>query len=436
VSLAGDNRPLRWNMATPALDLDLDAETLIAPTFALTVAGAQMNGSLQGTKILDDMTLAGSVTLAPVVVREFIPRWGLSSPQTRDPRAFSQVSGSTTFAYGGNALRFSSLRLTLDDTHIQGSVAVENLETQALKFDLSADRIDVDRYLPPEGAPQGAAPGSASGLAKPVGKSAEQPKALEAEGTLVVGSLHVSSLDLTNLRLTLAAKDGVMHVFPLQAQVDGGRYSGDITLDSRGSVPVLSMDEHLSGVDVGKLLATKGRSIHLSGKGNLNLKASGRGAAADAILKTLNGHVDGYVTEGAVEGIDLGYELGRAEALIKRENAPAAQNTNRTKFDAFKTSAEIANGIARTKDLMISSQVLRVTGEGSTNLASKAIDFSLLADTLRTTQGVPIQIPVKVGGTTSDPTIRPDIEALAKGQLKQKLQDVLHDKLQGLFGKP
>jgi AsmA protein len=187
---------------------------------------------------------------------------------------------------------------------------------------------------------------------------------------------------------------------------------------------------------VGKLLATKGRSIHLSGKGNLNMKASGHGAAADAILKTLNGHVDGYVTDGAVEGIDLGYQLGRAEALIKRENAPAVQNTNRTQFDAFKTSAEIANGIARTKDLMISSQALRVTGEGSTNLASKAIDFSWLADTLRTTQGVPIQIPVKVGGTTSDPTIRPDIEALAKGQLKQKLQDVLHDKLQGLFGKP
>jgi AsmA protein len=197
----------------------------------------------------------------------------------------------------------------------------------------------------------------------------------------------------------------------------------------------LSMDEHLNGIDMGKLLASSGRSVHVSGKGNINVKASGRGASTAAVLKTLNGHVDAYVTEGAVEGIDLGYQLGLAEALIKHENA-TVQNTNRTQFDAMKTSAQITNGVARTKDLTISSQVLRVTGQGSTNLASKAIDFTLLADTLRTVQGVSLQIPVKVTGTTADPSIRPDIEALAKGQLRQKLQDVLHDKLQGLFGRP
>jgi hypothetical protein len=79
---------------------------------------------------------------------------------------------------------------------------------------------------------------------------------------------------------------------------------------------------------------------------------------------------------------------------------------------------------------------LKITGQGSMNLATSAINFELLADTLRTTQGVPIQIPVIVSGTTSNPTVRPDVEALAKGQLRQKLQDVLKDKLQGLFGKP
>ena len=52
----------------------------------------------------------------------------------------------------------------------------------------------------------------------------------------------------------------------------------------------------------------------------------------------------------------------------------------------------------------------------------------LLADTLRTAGNTPLQIPVKVTGSMTDPTIRPDIEALAKGQLKQKVQDLLQDK--------
>ncbi|MDB6084441.1 MAG: hypothetical protein JWN43_2322, partial [Gammaproteobacteria bacterium] len=214
------------------------------------------------------------------------------------------------------------------------------------------------------------------------------------------------------------------------------QYSGDVTLDSRGSAMVLSMDEHLSGVDVSKLLATGSRNLRLSGRGNVNLKATGRGSGADALMRTLNGHFESYVNGGAVEGIDLGFELARAEALIRRQDLPHTQNTKRTPFDAFKMSAEIANGVAATHDLLISSQALKVTGQGSANIPAQTLNFALLADTLRTAGNVPIQIPVTVTGPFADPTVRPDIQALAKGQLRQKLQDVLQDKLKGLFGKP
>jgi hypothetical protein len=47
-----------------------------------------------------------------------------------------------------------------------------------------------------------------------------------------------------------------------------------------------------------------------------------------------------------------------------------------------------------------------------------------------------VQIPLNVTGSFSDPTVKPDIDALAKGQLKQKLEDVLRNKLHNLFGKP
>ncbi|MEA3150450.1 MAG: AsmA protein, partial [Gammaproteobacteria bacterium] len=244
-SLAGDSRPIRWNVSTPGVEIDLGTQTIAVPALALAVAGAQLNGALQGTGILGDVSVSGSLTLAPVVVREFIPRWGLTDPQTRDPRAFSQISGATKFSFGGNALRFEDVRLILDDTHIQGSVGIDNLQTQALKFNLSADKIDADRYLPPEGQTPAATEPASNG---PQPATASRP--LEAQGTLAIGSVHLSRLDLTNLRLTLAAKDGVAHVFPLQAQVNGGRYSGDITLDSRASVPTLAVDEHLSAVDM------------------------------------------------------------------------------------------------------------------------------------------------------------------------------------------
>jgi AsmA protein len=132
----------------------------------------------------------------------------------------------------------------------------------------------------------------------------------------------------------------------------------------------------------------------------------------------------------------MGFELARAEALLRQQNAPNLQNTKRTKFDVFKLTADIVGGVATTKDLTIDSAVIKITGEGSVNLPAKTLDLSLLADTLRTAGNVPIQVPVKVTGSLSDPRVTPDVEALAKGALKQKLQDVVQDKLKSLFGKP
>ena len=238
------------------------------------------------------------------------------------------------------------------------------------------------------------------------------------------------------MRVTVALRDDVAHLFPALAQIDGGNYSGNITLDARGATPALSLDEHVSGVDMTRLLAGTSYKGRMSGRGTMNVKATARGAAMDSILRTLNGHFDANLADGAVEGIDVGYQLGRAQALLKGGAEPLRSNPPRTRFDAFKVSAEIANGVARTSDLTIASSTLRVTGQGSANLVNKGVDLQMLAS-LSQASGIRIaDVPFKITGTYVDPTVRPDMEALAKGQLKQKLQDVLKKNgLKGLFSK-
>jgi hypothetical protein len=99
-------------------------------------------------------------------------------------------------------------------------------------------------------------------------------------------------------------------------------------------------------------------------------------------------------------------------------------------------SAQITNGVAVTRDLIISSAALRITGGGTVNLPTQALDVALLADTTKAAGSIPIELPVRVTGTVADPAVRPDVQALFKGELKQKVKDLLHDKLQSLFGKP
>ena len=430
-SVAGE-RPVEWSFSTPAITLNLSRQTCGIPAFALSYASARLTGSAQAIQILDDLSVTGALTLEPVVPRELAPRLGTTLPPTRDPKTLTQLSASAEFKYGAKAVDLNHLQVQLDETQLQGRITLLTAENNALRFDLSVDQIDLDRYRAPE-AP--AAPASPAAPESPAAPRPSKDTPLDASGTLTLKAAQVARLNLTNLRVTLAAKDKVMRLFPFEAQLDGGRYSGDITLDSRNAIPTLSLDEHLSSVDMARLLANTAQKGRLSGRANVNLKATARGETMEAMLKTLNGRLDANLADGALEGIDVGYEINLAQALINRSPAPAGQSTGKTPFQAFKVSAQITNGIAETHDLTITSQALKVAGQGNANLSSKAIDFKLLTS-VTTAPARNTDIPLKVTGRYTDPTVRPDIEAVAKDQLKQKLQDVLKKNgLQGLFSK-
>jgi AsmA protein len=422
----GEDRPIAWELSAPTLAANLAEASAQASGFALSYAGAHLSGNASAANLFEDLSLKGSVTLAPLILREFAPRVGMSIPNTRDAKAWSQLSGSADFDYASQAWTLENLRAQLDDTQLQGNLKYSAAEIPALKFDLGVDHIDLDRYRPLKGS-----------VANHDGNNPPGEKAnlLAADGTLTAAAANFLGMEFTDLRISVASKDGVTHMFPIDAHIDGGRYSGDITLDDRGAVRSVSINEHLNDIDMARLLARGSHKGRISGRGTLNLKGSARGQSVDALLNTLSGHFDADLAEGALEGIDLEYQRDRAQALLER--TPNQRNdTKRTQFDAFKTSAEITNGIAVTRDLMISTPALKVTGQGSANLSTKAIDFQLLASILKAPTQTLVDIPLKVTGTYADPAVKADIDSLAKDQLKQKLKDVLKKNgLQGLFGK-
>jgi AsmA protein len=246
--------------------------------------------------------------------------------------------------------------------------------------------------------------------------------------------------------MELKAKDGVTHIAPLTAKLYGGQYSGNVTLDDRGPVLASSFEQSLTGVDVAQLLKDLTKSQRLSGHGTITSSLTARGSGGDTVLKTLNGRVAAKLDNGAVEGIDLWFEINRATALIQKQTLTSGSSTGRTKFDTFKASADIVNGVATTQDLNIASQNLRVTGQGTTNLVTEAIDYQVKASLL---QAAPTgaasgrllaDIPVTLTGTMTNPKVRPDLEGLARAQVqqqfdkhKQEALQKLQDQLKGLL---
>jgi AsmA protein len=418
------------------------------PALTVQIAAARLNGSLVGTKVIDAPDLHGRFSLEPIEPRDLMKKLGVTLPAMRDPKALSSFAMAGAFAFAHNAVRLTQLLIQLDDSVLKGSVSVDDLDSKASSFDLALNQIDLDRYGTPDAGAGAHTSAAVSTPAKPTELPTDSLRGLDVHGTARVARAKVSGITLTDMTLGLQAKDGVIHVAPIAATLYGGSCQGELTLDGHGSVPGLKLQQNLSNVDVAPLLNDFAKTQRLSGRGEVTLNLNASGRDSDAMLKSLTGRVTANLAGGAVQGMDLWFQINRALALFQKQAAPSGSDSGRTRFDVFKASADIFNAVATTKDLTISSGNLRVTGQGSANLVSKAIDYRVQASILKPSPGagassvVLADVPMLITGTMNNPGVRPDLSGMAKaraqqeldqhkGELKQKLQD----QLKGLFGK-
>ena len=432
----GGSPALKLKIAAPELVADLKAQTLRADTFSAEAGGAHMGGTLQGTKILDAMALSGGFRLEPCSPRDLLTALGIAPPKTRDPRALSRLAANGQFAYGGNSAVVSGLVVQLDDSSLKGRAGLTDLDTDAIGFDLALDHIDFDRYRPPA---EPAAKASPAAKTSQTENAPQGLKTLRVDGKLAAAQVSVAGVKLTQLAMTVAAKDGVTRIAPATARLYGGDFNGELTLEAREAVPLIKISQTLSGVDVAQLLRDlSGKPSRISGHGRVVTNLTARGAAADGIMRSLSGHVAADLDNGALEGVDLWFEINRAVALIQKQALPSGNSSGRTKFDTFKATADLTDGVAAAKDLSIVSQNLHLTGQGSFNLVSEALDYQIRAVILKQAGAVSssnllADIPATVTGTLSSPKVRPDMQGIAKARVQQELdkhKDELKQKLQ------
>lgn len=423
--------------ASLQLNVEQARQHYVIDAFDLAAAGAHLTGKLEVGQASGTQQVQGELSLQPVSARAVATALAVTLPQTRDPQAFSHVAASVRFNYAGNALRIEGVEATLDDSHLSGNASIGDLDRQDVHFQLGLDRIDLDRYRAPP-APPGATPVPAGAGREEQPTQAAPPK-LSLDGSIKVGSVKVLNLLATQLAATVQMKNGVIHIAPAGARLYGGEYSGNITLDQGGPAAAVTVEQTLSNVDMAALMKDFAKSQRLSGRGTVSTSLRSRGSGSEQVLRSLNGRVSATLTNGAVEGLDLAFEINRAVSLVQKQSAPAGSDSGQTKFDTFKASADIADGIATTRDLSIASQALKVAGQGTANLLTEAIHYDIRATLLAGDRRL-ADVPVSVTGTLSAPKVAPDLEAMGKmllqqqlGKQKQQLQQQLQDKLKGLF---
>ena len=322
-----------------------------------------------------------------------------------------------------------------------GHVEINNIFGEpGVRFDLSMDKLDLDRYLH-DGSKQRQGPAQSG---KKGGRIASLPivaaGTTDMEGDLSIDRLIISNARLDGFRLHLKVQDGVLQADPVTASLYEGRLTASVDLDVNSAIPTLTLNSDLTGIQAEPLLKDMTGKARLRGKGNFTAALSAAGTSFDAMKRSLDGRMTMEFTEGAIAGFNLGRTLRRWKQFNKGRIIDL-EETAATDFTEFTGNPVAKDGIIRMDDLALKAPAFRLQGTGVlADLHTNTIDYQARATVVYTAKGAGgkeltelegLELPLKVSGSLDNPKIRLDWEDILSGLLLNKVLDVLDLPLPG-----
>lgn len=309
----------------------------------------------------------------------------------------------------------------IDEQQLSGKVELQDYQAPAWTFDLAASALDLDRYLVSDWTRRLQESTQAQDF--------ELLKTLNVRGKLRGDELRAARLKASQFAAELRAGSGTLSVEPLAAQLYGGSLQGGLTLTA-GDTPQLTLRQKLSGVQVDALLTDlSGGEARLSGKGNVVFDLTARGASLDALRQSLDGSASLALARGAVAGLDLADGLVMSKEQLGLEGAEhkdSVRLTESTPFGELKASWTLAQGQARSVDLLLKSPTLACKGEAELALGSGQLEARLStlvtpglkrASAGELAELAGISIPLQISGPWATAGVRYELGAASGGNL-------------------
>ncbi len=425
------------------LKVNLKTNTVTFANIELTSGGMRITGNLSGTQIMQTPLLKGNFKVYTFNLKSFLNKAGIKL-QTIDPQALSTVSASGNFQASPKFFKLTNLKAMVDNTNITGSLNFNDFTRNALDFNVSMDRINFDRYMPKQQAAK-----TGSKLPKPsltkttLGNPFAAFAKYNVAGNYAIKQFTYGKMQFSNLKGQLTINNGYIKIAPVNMNLYGGSSSANIVINAKAPVAHYQVNEKLANVQIGPLMKSIGKGDKVTGVANFNSQLSFSGNDSKAMISSLNGTINMHTKNGTIKGVDFAHQLARAFSLVQKSQT-SERDTSSTKFSNFSADFNIRNGIASTDNLLLDSDALDVTAQGSSNIAKQSLNFRVLATALTPLkissgnfkfQTQNVKVPFQILGTYNNPKIIPDIAALARVVLQGTLQEQIQQGVTKNLGK-
>lgn len=382
---------------------------------------------------------------------------GASLPR---PEMAIALEADATYQLEKGLAELPRLKAAVDELALNGNASFQSADIPVIRFDLSSDKIDLDAFLGSEekstdsqgsGDATSSKAGSAESAGSAGGKATDQEpdlsvlKTLDLAGKLAIEQFKAANAHMSNVKLALSIKNGVLDLSGLDANLYQGSMHATAKIDANGQLPTYRVKKQIKGVQIQPLLMDVAQNDTLAGSGDISVNVSGTGLAEKRMRENIAGTIDIRFADGAIYGVNVPEMIREARATLKGQKAEYVKEEKKTDFSAMTATIKLGKGVASTSNLDIDSPLLRINGNGSTSLVNETIDFAVNTSVVATSKGqggkdidevADLTVPIDVKGNWSEPAFSLNLAQLLKqnNELEKKAQREVERGLEKLLG--
>ena len=349
-----------------------------------------------------------------------------------------ELNATAQVRIDGSTVLIESLKGDLDGARFNGDASVELESKPQVKVNLDLARIGITRAAVGD-------TGAADTSSTPASPQPWSDKPFDLRGLnyvdaqthLSIGELDIGTIKIAPLDVDATLADGIVRGTASKIGIYEGQAAAGVAMDASASTPSFALRAELRQVHALPLLTSAANFTRLDGKLDATVNVQAIGSSQRDVVGNLSGIAVTKFADGEVRGINVAKMI---RALTNGSLAGWQEGQSET-TDLTELSAnfQIDHGQAQTQDFKLAGPLVRVTGIGTADLNTKAINFRLEPKLVMTTQGqgaasdpVGFGVPVMVQGPWNQPKFFLDMAGIldnpdaAYAQLRQLGQ--------GLFG--
>ncbi|MCF6299471.1 MAG: AsmA family protein, partial [Thiomicrorhabdus sp.] len=195
--------------------INLTEQTASLNQLALTAMGIEATGSVKATQITSNAQVNTQLNIAQTNLRALFKTLDIALPEMADSNTLTQFIAQLNIDFNAKTqtIDVHTLNVTLDDSQLKGSASVSQFDRPNIQYNLTLNKIDLNRYLPPpKEQPQPSEPNASAEteIQLPV----ELLRKLSLNGTFKVGEVVFDKLHPKNILVTVKGNGGKLTANP------------------------------------------------------------------------------------------------------------------------------------------------------------------------------------------------------------------------------